>query len=612
MSVEFALSDAAVAFRYHFPQDELDLLPRKVLREATTFHIAKAEDDIQLAQPYDASKSQYQTFYQPRDDREQARIGSVKHTGKSPYGFGLPAMFRATIGGRQAWLMLKEAGFDGSAPASHIARISEDGTVSLAFPMPFNGNDAFGEGMPEMMLPWTSPWRILTLGSSPQTLIQDTSVTDLSQPTQIEDITWIQPGSTSWSWYANPSNPMNFSAAKAYIDLAAERGWPYSLLDATWDRQTEDGEQVTLEETSQYARSRDVRLWVWMNSAGPNNNASDVTPRDLLFDAATRRKTMQWLVDLNVAGIKVDGIESEKQGMMQYLLDILADAANFKLMIVFHNCPVPHGWERTWPNLLSSEGLVTSEYYTNKIAYAPQMPENNVNEAFVRLTIGPADYAPGTISQDIYPQDAPLTTVAHEIALFVIIDTGLRCFPESPQVYRGVDHEVMSLLSRIPFVWDETRFLMGEPGKFFVVAKRKGHELYIAGINGETVHIAESRTDRAAQGAPRRISLAIAELGIDKPVLSVADLPDSREIQINAGVSSNSTHINVLMEPFGGFVVVVHMLHGQAQVASPDVTAQRSDWFWIQALLIVLPVVSLAVLLTRWKPRRILEAKRAL
>jgi hypothetical protein len=266
-------------------------------------------------------------------------------------------------------------------------------------------------------LPWTLPWRIITVGrGSPAVITEDTSVTDLSAPSQVHDTQFIKPGVASWSWWSNNSNTQNFTVNKQFIDLASQNKWAFSLLDPRWDKQFTSipGEYVSLSAVQNYAESKNVSLWLWVNSAGDNNNASISTksPKDLLWQPDIRRKVLSELSGHHaISELKVDGIQSDKQEMMSYLLDILQDDAAAKILVVFHNCPTPKGWERAWPNLLSMEALVAPEFYADAMVdNGEQMPEYNVNQAFVRYPIGPADYSPGTFSRDLYKNDKLITT----------------------------------------------------------------------------------------------------------------------------------------------------------------------------------------------------------
>ena len=275
---------------------------------------------------------------------------------------------------------------------------------------------------------------------------------------------------------------------------------------------------------------------------------------------------MARMAHAGIAGLKVDGIQSDKQQMMSYLLDILKDAADAKLMVVYHNCPTPKGWERTWPNYLSTEALVASEFYTDvALANGDQMPENNVNQAFVRHTIGPSEYSAGSFSSNLYPADQIRTTYAHELALNVIIDSGLRILPDTPEAYlHTIPRTVTQILGELPFTWSKTSFLAGEPGKFFAVAKMDGQDLYIAAINGETSFISASTNNSALEykppvGVARNITLDLAGLGLTKgSLLTVSDVPGGlRNATVQNSSVANDEKLEIYMEPFGGFFAKV-------------------------------------------------------
>ncbi|EMC93076.1 glycoside hydrolase family 97 protein [Baudoinia panamericana UAMH 10762] len=559
MHLDLLASDTTFAFRYHFPTSS-NISAKYIVAENTTFNIRQSANDFQLLQPYDSPVPKYQTFYQPRNNRTKAHIGETY----SATGFGLPAFFYTEADDQSYFVHLKETGFDGRYPISHISNAT-GANITLAFPDPADGNGMMGSAIPHSILPWSTPWRVLTIGTTARAIVEDTSVTDLAQPSEASNAAFVKPGVSAWSWWSNPNGDTNYTVTESYIDLAANQSWPYVLLDASWDQQTIDGVQVPLAVIHQRAESRGVKLWVWMNSAGVNNNASVVTsgPKDLLWQPSIRRQTMANLKANGVVGLKVDGIQSDKQEMVSYLLDILSDAADAGLMIILHNCMPPHGWERRWPNLLGHEGLIASEYYTNAATdYGSQMPENNVNEAFVRYPIGPADYSPGSFSQGLYPNDSVPTTDAHETALNIIIDSGLRILPDTVQAYeRTVSPLIMSMLGAIPFAWDETTFLAGEPGKYFVVAKRAGSVLYLGAINGETTFIsnqthAASADWKPAQGVARDLTLDLWQAGyrVCGNSTVIADSAGSKIANATVGAGWNGSNmIHVHMEPFGGF-----------------------------------------------------------
>ena len=249
--LELVASDVAFAFRYSFPEDEY-LGTRIILYENTTFSIAKSDKDYQVLQQYDSPVPKYQTFYQPRANRTLAPIGTSQYS----TGYALPGLFKTSVDGTELFVLLKEAGFDGKYPASHISNTSTNGVIRLAFPDPADGNGMMGPPEPTSILPWLTPWRIVTIGTSPAALVEDTSVTDLSEPSRIGDTSWIVPGVASWSWWSDNTNARNFTQTKAFVDLSAQLEWPYSVLDARWDLQTDaSGKRVNFQTLVGYAAS---------------------------------------------------------------------------------------------------------------------------------------------------------------------------------------------------------------------------------------------------------------------------------------------------------------------------------------------------------------------
>lgn len=562
MHLQFLASEKSIAFRYFFPHSQ-NVSTKYIVEEKTSFRIATAPNDYQLLQPYDGPTPKSQTFYQPRDDRSRSHIGEAV----SETGFGLPALFYTEVDSTGFFIYLKETGFDGRYPMSHISNQTDGANFRLAFPDPADGNGNMNTPWAHSPLPWSTPWRVLTIGTSPQSIIEDTSTTDLAEPAKVADAEFVKPGISSWSWWSDKTNARNYTATEEFIQLASEESWQYTLLDAQWDQQVDASDApVPLETIGEFATDRNVKLWVWMNSAGVNNDASYIanSPKDLLWQPSIRRQTMSRFAKMGVAGIKVDGIQSDKQEMVQYLIDVLEDAAAAGLMVVLHNCAPPRGLERTWPNLLGHEGLIASEYYANaKVDYGSQMPENNVNQAFVTYPNGPIDYAPGTFSRDLYINDSMLTTDAHETALNIIIDTGFRCLPDTPVAYQEhVSSSIMDLIRDIPFGWDNVYYLAGEPGKFIVIAKRSGKDLYIGAINGETSFVSPTKykfdpTWKPAKGVARDITIDLSQLNLRVCGAGtiITDQKGSQTARVDTDFhgTQNGASLKVHMEPFGGF-----------------------------------------------------------
>ncbi len=313
--------------------------------------------------------------------------------------------------------------------------------------------------------------------TSPGTFTVTEEVTDLSPACQFKDTGWIKPGRVSWGWWSIPESPSKYEELRRFVDLAGEMGWEYSLVDAGWPALQQDG----IPQLVRYAALHKVGILLWYNSGG-HHNTVDGTPRDRMDQQNIRRREFQHLQEIGVRGIKVDFFQSDKQNLIQLYLDILRDAADFHLMVNFHGCTLPRGWERTYPHLMSMEAVRGAESYIFDSRYPKNAPWHNTILPFTRNVVGPMDYTPVAFTDNRHPH---LTTNAHELALTVVFESAWLHFADRVSAYRELPDEPMRFLQKLPVAWDETRFLQGEPGKLVVLARRKGAEWYIGGINGE-------------------------------------------------------------------------------------------------------------------------------
>ena len=321
---------------------------------------------------------------------------------------------------------------------------------------------------------WESPWRVLIVGTLAD-VVESTLVTDVSDPSRLEDTSWIQPGLVSWIYWAYNHGTRDFQKVKEYIDLAADMGWPYNLIDWEWDQMSNGGD---LEDAVAYARERGVKPLLWYNSStawlGP-------TPLYRLNKPEDRAKEFEWLNRLGICGVKIDFFAGDSVSSMNYYIDLLEDAARHKLLVNFHGAAVPRGWQRTYPHLLSTEAVYGAEWYNNNGVLTHAAAAHNATLPFTRNVIGPMDYTPGTFSDSQHPH---VTTYAHELALPVLFESALQCMPDRPEVYGSLPEAVREFLSALPAAWDDTRLLSGYPGRDVVLARRKGKVWYVAGING--------------------------------------------------------------------------------------------------------------------------------
>ena len=320
-------------------------------------------------------------------------------------------------------------------------------------------------------------WRILMLGSLAD-IVESTLVTDVAGGGTVTDKSWIKPGVSSWIYWAYNHSSKDFQKVKEYIDLAHDMGWPYTLIDWEWDEMANGG---NLEDAMAYAREKGVKVNLWYNSGTSWIGPGAPGPQDRLRTREAREKEMTRLEQMGATGIKVDFFLPDGHEMVDYYLDILEDAARHHLLVDFHGCTIPRGWNRTWPNLMSMEAVYGAEWYNNNRRMTNAAATHNATLPFTRNVIGPMDYTPCTFTDS---QNPHITTDCHELALPILFESGLQHMADRPEAYLNLPEPVKKLLSGLPSAWDDTRLLAGYPGQSAVIARRSGDTWYIAGING--------------------------------------------------------------------------------------------------------------------------------
>ena len=328
---------------------------------------------------------------------------------------------------------------------------------------------------------WKSPWRVVVIGKK-QDLIASTLVTDVSAPCRLKDTSWIKPGSVSWIYWAYNHGSNDLNIIKKYVDMAKTLHLPYVLIDAEWD-EMKNG--ATIEEALKYAKDRGVKPLLWYNSSTAWIKAWGAPgPHNRLNALENREKEFAWLEKMGVAGVKIDFFAGDKQETMEYCIDLLECAARHHLLVNFHGATIPRGWQRTYPNLLSTEGVYGAEWYNNTPDFTPKAACHNATLPFTRGVVGSMDYTPCAFSDSQHPH---VTTNAHELALPVLYESALLHWADKPESYLAQPKAVQDFISQLPTTWDETRLLGGYPGEYVVMARRKGNTWYVAGINGKDV-----------------------------------------------------------------------------------------------------------------------------
>ncbi len=323
---------------------------------------------------------------------------------------------------------------------------------------------------------WHTPWRVVIIGSLAD-VVESTLVTDVSEPSRLTDTSWIKPGVVSWVYWAYNHGSNDFNIIKKYVDLAAELHLPYVLIDAEWD-QFKDGK--TVEDAIKYARERGIDPMIWYNSSvGWINGAPG--PKFRLNKPEDREREFAWCESLGIKGVKIDFFSGDNQMNMDYCLDLMECAAKHHLTVNFHGAPIPRGWQRTYPNMLTTEGVYGAEWYNNVPTFTDRAAAHNATLPFTRNVIGPMDYTPCAFSDSQHPH---ITTHAHELALTVLFESGLQHLADRPESFLTQPERVRDFLSDLPNVWDDTRLLGGYPGDYVAMARRKGDIWYVAVING--------------------------------------------------------------------------------------------------------------------------------
>lgn len=328
---------------------------------------------------------------------------------------------------------------------------------------------------------WHTPWRVVIIGTLAD-IVQSTLVTDVSEPTKYEDTSWIKPGVVSWIYWAYNHGSNDYNIIKKYVDMAVTLKLPYVLIDAEWDEMDKiaSNEGKTIEDAVAYAVARGVKPIIWYNSSvGWVNGAPG--PKYRLNKPEDREKEFAWCEKIGVAGVKIDFFSGDNQMNMDYCQDLLESAARHHLLVNFHGAPIPRGWQRTYPNLLSTEGVYGAEWYNNVPHFTKKAASHNATLPFTRNVIGPMDYTPCAFSDSQHPH---ITSLAHELALTVLFESGLQHLADRPESFLAQPQEVQDFLGKLPTVWDETRYVSGYPGESAVLARRSGNTWYVAGING--------------------------------------------------------------------------------------------------------------------------------
>jgi alpha-glucosidase len=408
----------------------------------------------------------------------------------------------------------------------------------------------------ETTTPFQSPWRVLMIADEPAKLIESNIVLNLNPPSKIADTSWIKAGKSSWDWWSGDAAPsmsfktgMNTATMEHYIDFASASGFPYMLIDAGWEARdptstdaaprladiTKTSPNIDMPELLRYAKEKNVKIWLWAHWTSVDKYMDQAFP---LFE--------KW----GVAGVKIDFMNRDDQWMVDWYRRVVAKAAECHLMIDYHGAFKPDGLRRTYPNLMTREGVMGKEYL--KVS-ARATPAHNATLPFTRMLAGPMDYTPGAfgnsnlknfVARSFKPMG--LGTRAHELALYVVFESELEMVSDYPEHYAG--QKEFDFIKQVPCTWDEVHAIGGMPMQWIALARRSGKDWYVGSLTNWD---------------EREIKIPLDFLGDGKYVAEIyADAPDAADEATHTLISQQTvdrtTVLNVHMVSGGGNAIAIH------------------------------------------------------
>lgn len=473
--VIFRISNNDVAFKYKmYPQGET--LSCVVKQEVTGFAFPDGTTTFLCPQSkpmggFARTSPSYETSYTADDV-----------AGKNGWGEGytFPCLFR---NGDNGWVLVSETGVNGGYCASRLLG-HKGGVYTIGFPQEgeANGN---GTVSPGIALPGETPWRTITVGKTLAPIVETTVPFDVVKPLYPAKGEYTY-GRGSWSWIIGMDGSTNYKEQLRYIDFSAAMGYQSVLVDALWDKQIG---RDKIEELAKYGKDKGVALYLWYNSNGYWNDAPQ-TPRSIMDNAIARRKEMKWMQSIGIRGIKVDFFGGDKQMTMQLYEDILSDANEYGLLVIFHGCTLPRGWERMYPNFASSEAVLASENLHFSQGSCDNEAFNATLHPFIRNTVGSMDFGGSALNKYYNADNAPrgsrrVTSDVYALATAVLFQSPVQHFALAPNNLTDAPSWAIDFMKEVPTTWDEVRFIDGYPGKYVILARRYGDKWYIAGVNAQ-------------------------------------------------------------------------------------------------------------------------------
>lgn len=524
ISIRFQVSDEGIAFQYILPK--YTSATDYITEEKTSFNFlttAKAWlQPMAIAKTgWEQTNPSYEEHYQ-----KEIPVGTPEST---KTGWIYPALFESN----SAWVLITEAGLMRNHCATRLHFESPQGEYQIAMPDTrevIKDQNLFTKIEDD----FESAWRVIAVGELKNIVESDLANAVVHQNnTPFES--FVKPGKSSWSWINSKDDFIVYDEQKKYIDFAADMNWQYCLIDVNWD--TKIGYDK-IAELSKYAQRKNVGLLLWYNSAGDWNTVQ-YTPKNKLITKETRRAEFKKLHDLGIKGIKIDFFGGDGQSVIDYYIDILEDAAEYKLLLNFHGATLPRSWATMYPHLMTVEAVRGFEMVTFMQEDADRQAEISSILPFTRNVYDPMDFTPMNLSK-LKTSVQRKTTNSFELATSILFLSGIQHYAESPEGMAEVPDTIKEMLRQLPSQWDDSKFIRGYPGKDVVIARQGNGAWYIAGINGEN--------------KAKTIDLDLSEFkGNIK--LKITDNESNDSFRINKEISTKQ--LTLPMKPNGGFVIVI-------------------------------------------------------
>ena len=469
MTLHLHVSNNDIAYKYEMSRPKKDN-PKSVIiyNEVSGFNFPEQTTTFLCPQitpmtGWERTKPSYEEEYTP----------DAPMSVKSQFGVGytFPCLFKV---GNDGWVLVSETGVSSAYPGCRLSDYEPGKGYTVAFPQK-GENNGFGSEFAGIPLPGETPWRTITVGSSLAPIVETTIPYDVVEPLYEASQTY-KPSRYTWSWLIWQDNSINYDDQVKMVDVAAAQGYEAILVDNWWDKQIG---RKHIEELSKYAKSKKVSLMLWYNSNGFENDAPQ-TPRQIMNNSIARKKEMAWMKKIGVVGIKVDFFGGDKQETMKLYEDILSDANDYGLEVIFHGCTMPRGWERMYPNYVSSEAALASEnvyftdYHAKKEAFEMTM------HPFSRNAVASFDWG-GVMMNKYFSKDNKsrhqrYTSDVFEMATAITNQSSVNCICLYPNNLQDVPQWELDWLKNVPTAWEDTKFIAGYPTKYAVVARKSSVE----------------------------------------------------------------------------------------------------------------------------------------